>query len=530
MGNGRSGWGRALAGFAATAVLAGWGAAGAYPRPPTDAAAVATGTTTSRPNIVFVLTDDLSNNLVRYMPHVRAMMRHGATFTNYFVTDSLCCPSRTSIFTGLYPHDSGVFTNVGADGGFWTFNRQHNPGRTFAVALQKRGYRTALMGKYLNGYEPDMRLASARRTYVPRGWDDWVGAGRAYKEFDYDLNENHRVVHYGHAARAYFTDVMARHAHEYVTRAAKPGATSLRPFALEIATFAPHEPSVPAPRDQHKFPLVQAPRTPAFGNQDSAGNPPWLDLPPLTPEAITSIDRDFRRRVRSVLAIDRMIGELQRQIRAGGLASNTYFVFSSDNGYHMGEHRLWAGKETAFDTDIRVPLVITGPGIRPGVRIDSLAENIDLAPTFEELAGNKPNPSVDGRSLVPLLEGRQPANWRKAVLVEHHGPDLNPDDPDFQPPAAGNPPTYEAIRLQHEVYVEYVDGEREYYDIADDPYELRNAYGDLTPDRVSELHSALTQLVACHGAAACHRADQLLAPASNPRSTPVTFRPITPRS
>jgi arylsulfatase A-like enzyme len=225
-----------------------------------------------------------------------------------------------------------------------------------------------------------------------------------------------------------------------------------------------------------------------------------------------------------------MIGALQRQVFASGLAANTYFVFSSDNGYHMGEHRLRPGKQTAFDTDIRVPLVITGPGIRPGMRIDALAENVDLAPTFEALAGRAPRPAIEGRSLVPLLQGRRPADWRRAVLVEHAGPDVDPVDPDFQLPVAGNPPSYSAIRLEHELYVEYVDGEREYYDIADDPFEMRNLYTDLSPARRQELHRALRQLVSCHGGAACHRADQLLPPASNPRSTPVTFRPSASRS
>jgi arylsulfatase A-like enzyme len=468
---------------------------------------VPAGTIVSRPNIVFILTDDLSDNLVRYMPHVQAMMRSGASFSKYFVTDSLCCPSRASIFTGLYPHDTHVFTNWGLDGGFWTFNRFHNPDRTFAVALQQSGYRTALMGKYLNGYEPDIELHSAR-PYVPKGWNDWAAAGNAYHNFNYFLNENHRVVHYGRSPRAYLTDVLSRRAQEYIARSATP-SNLIHPFTLEIATYAPHFPYVPAPRDDHRFNNVRAPRTEAF-NHATAGSPPWFDLPPLSSHVVSLIDRDFRRRVRSVQAVDRMIGAVQRQVFAKGLAANTYFVFSSDNGYHMGEHRLGPGKQTAFDTDIKVPLVITGPGIRPGTRINSLAENIDLAPTFEDLAGHTPSPSVEGRSLVPLLEGKQPADWRKAVLVEHRGPDSNPADPDFQLPGAGNPPAYDAIRLANETYVEYANGHHEYYNLATDPFELRNTYTDLSVARRHELHRAVLQFKRCHGAAECHQADQLL--------------------
>jgi arylsulfatase A-like enzyme len=453
-----------------------------------------------RPNLVFVLTDDLSTDLVRYMPNLQAMMRRGASFTNYFVTDSLCCPSRASIFTGMYPHSSGVHTNTGTDGGLFAFNRNGNPSRSFAVALQRAGYRTALMGKYLNGYEPEMPPA--------RGWDDWAVAGNAYREYNYDLNDNGRTVHYGDKSYDYLTDVLARRARQYIDRAAKPSNASRRPFALEVSTFNPHDPFVAALRDRERFGSVGAPRTPAFGH-DSVGNPPWLDLPALTPDAIATIDAKYRLRVQAVQALDRMIGALQRQIRAPRLASNTYLVFSSDNGFHMGEHRLRGGKMTAFDTDIRVPLVVVGPGIRPGMRIDALAANVDLAPTFIELAGRTPPAAIEGRSLVPLLAGRRPADWRRAVLVEHQGPDLAPTDPDFPAPFSGNPPSYNAIRLEKALYVEYVDGEREYYDHVADPYQLRNAYEDLEPDRRTKLSRNVDLYARCRGATACHRADQL---------------------
>jgi arylsulfatase A-like enzyme len=336
-------------------------------------------------------------------------------------------------------------------------------------------------------------------------------------------------VHYGRRPSAYLTTVLSKLASKYVARSAPSDGGSRQPFALEVATFAPHEPYVAAPRDRGRFRRVQAPRTPAFGHTDRLGNPRWLDQPPLTSTAIANIDRDFRRRVRSVQAIDRLLGKLQREVRADGLASSTYFVFSSDNGYHMGEHRLRPGKMTAFDTDIHVPLVIVGPGIRPGMRINALTENVDLAPTFEELAGHTPAPSVDGRSLVPLLEGQSPAHWRRAVLVEHHGPDVDVHDPDYPQPGSGNPPSYEAIRLARAVYVEYIDGEHEYYDIAADPFELRNAYADLPRARRVALHRDVMRLARCHGAVSCHRADQLLAP-STPVRTPTTLRPIAPRS
>src|ERR1051325_763791 len=143
-----------------------------------------------RPNIVFVLTDDLAMNLLPYMPNVQMMQREGTTFSAYFVTDSLCCPSRSSIFTGKLPHDTGVFTNTPPDGGYATFNQKGNEADTFAVALQGAGYKTAMLGKYLNGYEP-------KANQPPKGWDEWDVAGNGYREFNYDLNQNGKVVHYG---------------------------------------------------------------------------------------------------------------------------------------------------------------------------------------------------------------------------------------------------------------------------------------------------------------------------------------------
>jgi arylsulfatase A-like enzyme len=467
------------------------------------------GTVAARPNIVFVLTDDLSSNLIPYMPNVQRLAQQGATFTNYYVTDSLCCPSRTSIFTGLLPHDSGVYTNSGPNGGIGGFDRHGDGAKSFAVALQNRGYHTGLMGKYLNGYEPDWR-ANTSTPYVPRGWNDWDVTGNGYIEYNYDLNENHRLVPFGEGSHSYLTTVLAKLASSFVARQAPAARVTHQPFALDVATFAPHEPYNYAPYDGNRFDSLHAPHTPAFGNRDSIGNPQWLNLPPLGPRAVQMIDRDFRWRVRAVQAVDRMVGSLRRQLAAAGLAQSTYFVFSSDNGLHMGEHRLRPGKLTAFDTDIRVPLIIAGPGIRAGMRIGALASNVDLAPTFEQLAGQTLSPTIDGRSLLPLLEGHRPSDWRRAVLVEHRGPDVDITDPDYPGPGSANPPSYEAMRVAHAVYVEYVDGEHEYYDTATDPFELRNIYGRLSPAKRAGLHRALMGLARCHGAAQCHQADQLL--------------------
>jgi hypothetical protein len=178
-----------------------------------------------RPNIVFVLTDDLAGNLVRYMPHVRALQRSGATFSNYTVTDSLCCPSRASILTGDYLHNTGVLANSPPFGGYAAFLAHGDEEATFAVALQRAGYRNAFMGKYMNGYDvtPPDRYP---RPPVPSGWDEWDGVGYGYPEYDYWIAHNTSAAFRGHRPRDYLTTVLARRATAFIGSAAAPGSRS----------------------------------------------------------------------------------------------------------------------------------------------------------------------------------------------------------------------------------------------------------------------------------------------------------------
>jgi N-acetylglucosamine-6-sulfatase len=456
----------------------------------------------AKPNIIFILTDDLAWNLVQFMPHVLELQKNGVTFANYFVTDSLCCPSRSSIFTGRYPHDTGVYRNTGKDGGYLVFRDRGHEKATFAAWLSATGYRTAMLGKYLNGYLP-------AKHSPPPGWSSWAVAGNGYPEFHYNLNQDARVVRYGDKPSEYLTDVLAGLAARFIKQ--RSGA----PFVIEVATFAPHAPYTPAPRDVDALPGLRAPRTPAFNAAPDANAVKWLFThPPLTAADTAKIDQDFRRRAQSVLAVDKLIGELQAAVAAVGAQNNTYFVFSSDNGYHMGEHRLMPGKMTAFDTDIHVPLIVTGPGVPAGRTVDEIVENVDLCPTFAELGGAAVPANVDGRSLVPLLRGEAVDNWRTVALVEHRGPHTDRSDPDAPAERSGNPTTYEAIRGRSSVYVEYADGEREYHDLATDPDELRNSYPSLPPDMKASLHATLDAVKNCHDAKSCAVAGRGRPPAS----------------
>ncbi len=458
----------------------------------------------SRPNIVFVLTDDLSGNLLtpRFMPNVSALSREGTSFSNYFVTDSLCCPSRASIFTGRYPHDTGVFSNSGRVGGYAAFMDHGDELSTLATDLHAAGYRTAMMGKYLNKYVPSDPRAP--------GWDVWDVAGWGYPEFNYTLNENGRRVFYGGPNDPghdnYLTDVLSSLGTSFIRDSVQNDPQ--QPFFLELATFAPHQPYTPAPKYAHVYPSLRYPRKPSF-DAPSTNPPAWLrGRSALTSSQLAGITKDFRLRAQDVKSVDDMVGAIVATLRSVGALSNTYLVFSSDNGYHMGEHRLAPGKLTAFDTDIKVPLVVVGPGVTPDYESPLFAQNIDLRSTFDAMAGTSPLEPVDGRSLMPLFStGTYPPvslkNWPEGALVEHRGPVLDVDDPDYQSPASANPPSYEALRLPGALYVEYVVGGREFYDLDTDPYELNNTYPSLPAERKTALHSELVRAENCHDALEC---------------------------
>src|SRR5215213_4692801 len=262
----------------------------------------------ARPNIVFVLTDDLTWNLVRFMPAVQRMQREGATFSNYFVTSSLCCSARASIFTGQYPHNTGVLRNTPPHGGWQGF--KENGGRTFAPALRRSGYTTALLGKFLNGYR-------AGRGRPQPGWDLWFANGFAYRNFGYAMRWRDdsrtgrvgspagRVVRYGKRPRDYLVDVLTRRGNRFIR------ANAERPFFVELSTFTPHLPAVAAPRDRKRFTRLPLPTGGAFEVQTTHA-PRWLArLPRLSPRNLSRLRRLWRRRARSVLAIDHLLGRLR---------------------------------------------------------------------------------------------------------------------------------------------------------------------------------------------------------------------------
>jgi arylsulfatase A-like enzyme len=452
------------------------------------------GNAVERPNIVFILSDDEDSKAHRYLPKVRSLVEdQGAVFENYFVTYSFCCPSRATALRGQYAHNHRIVGNDEPTGGFRKFRFLGQESSTIATWLQDAGYHTALIGKYLNHYDP------AADAPAP-GWSEWYVPGSYnYAYFDYLLNENGKPVSYGHKDEDYLTDVLTRHAVDVIRRS----SAAEQPFFLYLAPYAPHAPATSAPRHAAAFADQTYPRTPAFDEAEVGDKPSIVrEQPRLAAWQLEAIDRHWRERLRSMQSVDDMVAQVVQTLQATGQLDRTYIVYASDNGFHMGEHRMFFGKTTAYEEDIRVPMAIRGPGIPAGLRVSQFVLNNDLAPTFAALAGVTPPTFVDGRSFLPLFKEPVP-NWRRSFVVERRQRETH----EITGAAA-----FDAIRTQHWTYVEYGNGERELYNLRTDPHQQVNAFSRADPDLIAALSGRLAELVNCAGPSCRQIEDQPIEP------------------
>jgi len=452
-------------------------------------AARASSTPVDRPNIVFILTDDEDTALHAFMPKAKALLHDmGTTFDNYFVTYSLCCPSRATTLRGQYPHSTGVRGNTPPLGGFETFRALDRETSTIATWLGAAGYRTAMFGKYLNGYQP--------AAGVPPGWSEWYVGGNAYRGYDYVLNENGKPVSYGSRPEDFLVDVIAHKAADLIRRSAADGT----PFFVYVAPFTPHGPSTAAPRHEGLFEDAVLPRTPAFDEVDVSDKPAIIrNRPRLRPRMLARLEDVYRRRLRSLQSVDDLVDSLVTALRQSGQLDRTYIVYTSDNGFHLGEHRLLQGKNTAYETDIRVPFVVRGPGVPAGRHENALVLNNDLAPTFAAMAGVRIPEFVEGRSFLPLLTAR-PAPWsRVAFMIERRGGRNAQEEPGDTDGLFGAN-SFNALRTRNHTYVEYATGERELYDLRIDPFQLDNLASRADTALVRRLSAWLKSLATCVGA------------------------------
>jgi N-acetylglucosamine-6-sulfatase len=449
-----------------------------------------------RPNVVMLMVDDLDAGSTRtalqqgLLPNLdRYVFRGGTTFTESFVTLSLCAPSRATYLSGLYPHNHGVVRNSGVAGGFAHFDDRS----TVATWLHAAGYRTAHVGKYLNGY--------ADGTYVPPGWDDWQALvdRSTYCMYGYTVSNNGQPVTYGTADEDYQTDVLSGIAARFVESAESVDA---RPFFLSIAPLAPHLESACNPDGVRAAPRhlgsvdLDLPAPPSLNEADMSDKPAWMRRLPLRDEG--HLRQLYNERLAALRAVDDLVGALAHTLEQRGELERTAFVFTSDNGYLLGQHR-WESKVLVYEESIRVPLAVHLPGGGTPPVVTRMALNNDLAPTIAALARVQPPQPVDGRSLLPLLRGETPA-WRPLFLVEY-------------PPTGGRgiPPFY-AVRAEGAegrrgvVLSETLsfDGQRvrarELYDLEADPFQLESRAddpGSFVPRGQRSLEKRLKALVSC---------------------------------
>ena len=481
---------------------------------------------TSKPNIVLFLTDDEDVELgsLHAMNRTTALLRDGgATLAGHRVTTPICCPSRITLLSGRYAHHAGVnYSNTSgwcSNGVYWKGPLQHQALPTY---IQAAGYTTGIFGKETNANDA---------TTISPGWDRFFVLGGTSEGHYYSDWFADQGTRFNASGEEYMTDLIANRSLAWM----ETQLEAKRPFFAYIAPHAPHTRATPAPGTDGYFVDEQAPRKPSWNA--SASDKHWMvaEQEPLTALCASASDELYRNRLRALLGVDQLVGEVADLLMKHNQLDSTYILYTSDHGFHLGEFRMPYFKGQPYEFDLRVPMMIRGPGIAPGSTIPQLTLHIDLAPTIAALAGTVPPPAadVDGASLTPLLFAKSTAEeetavlpWRTDMLFEFW----------CGGNAASTPPrggychhiicsynnTYAGILtetglklVQFEDDVNFV----EFYDLKKDPHELRNAAGDPgVAGDVVRLQKRLKELRNCAGAA-CRAPAEVVGEGDSWRST-----------
>jgi N-acetylglucosamine-6-sulfatase len=424
-----------------------------------------------RPNIVVVLTDDQTFESLPHdppvMPYLQSQIADPAAgwiwFPNAFVNTPLCCPSRATILTGRFSSHTGVQGND--EGALF------EDSSTVATWLHAAGYRTGLVGKYLNGYP------FGRSAFVPPGWDHFLGKentsdATVYRR--YTVVDDGIARTYGAGPEDYATSVLSRDAVSFI-RSTPPG----QPFFLMFAPSAPHRPWIPPPGEAGVDRGMAITNPPGVGERDVSDKPAWVRaLPSASPAQRATWRSERRSEYETLRGVDDAMRSIDEELRARGDAAHTIVIYLTDNGYAFGEHR-WESKSCPYEPCVRVPFFVRVPGV-DGHTDQHLVSNVDLASTIAALARVRPRLDQDGTSLTPLLGGapgrlvasgprRASILRRRAVLLEFAG--------------GGGVPAWDAVRTKAFLWVDLSTGEHELYDLAGaigpaDPAELRNRADD----------------------------------------------------
>lgn len=466
---------------------------GASPSPPLASGAALVAAPGERPNIILITTDDQSASDMAWMPKTRAALGgFGVNFSGAISPHPLCCPARAEILTGQYAHNNGVYANRGIYGGYPAMD---DPDNTIATWLQDAGYRTAFTGKFLNQYEYDTHGR-------PDGWDMWdptiLGT---YQYYNYtQANNGAPETH----ADTYITDYVAAKSRRMISQ----WSAGPKPFFLWASYVAPHNvceseidglrcgtPPRPAPAYATAYAGARNPAEakPSFNERNVEDKPKVIRRQSIKdPDRLNAI---FLGRIRALASVDDAVADSVSALAEEGELDNTVIIFTSDNGWLMGEHR-YLGKRLHYEESVRVPLYMRGPGVPVGVSIQRSASILDIAPTLVGLAGARAARVMDGASLFGMLT--QPATSDRQTRLVQAG--------SFTNEVGATPWDYRGVREKRYSYAHWTSGFIELYDRKRDPYQLRNlAESERYKLIRKELSRRLAVLRSCAGSAQCYR-------------------------
>jgi arylsulfatase A-like enzyme len=478
----------------------------------------------SKPNIIMFTTDDQTVRDMSVMPKTQALIGNsGATFLKAFASDPLCCPSRVTVQTGEYAHNTGVLGNTPPAGGYSSFNDKND----LPVWLQSAGYRTIHIGKMPNGF------ADKGATYVPPGWGPYAGGiGPASKgEFygfigppsnytDFELDQNgipHQYTADDYSTNVY-SDIAVNRINNHLTNF--PNS----PLYMQVQFFAPHDPATPEPKYANAFATAPLPIDASFNEKNVKDKPGWIRaIRRFGPGLIAKIQTRYQHRLETLLSVDDAVERIVNDLSSRGALNNTYLIFTSDQGFMQGQHRLHQGKFVAYDPSTQVPLLVRGPGIPAGSQPRSLVWNGDITSTILQMAGASAGLPQDGRSMLPFAQ--DPTKKSTRPILFETGPPGSTFEPGVGTAASSShrvkiskyvknldmdhtaqiarvisAPRYRGIRTGRYLLVKYSDGSREMYDLSHDPLEDHSVYKDSRYFPVRKwLQKQLSALVRCKG-------------------------------
>jgi N-acetylglucosamine-6-sulfatase len=485
-----------------------------------------------RPNVIMFTTDDQTFRDLVAMPKTQALIGNpGANFQHAYASDPLCCPSRVTVQTGEYAHNTGVLGNTPPQGGYSSFNDKND----LPVWLQADGYRTIHIGKMPNGFgAPEV----GGPTYVPPGWGPFaggigpaskgefygfIGPPSSYTGFTLDENGVEKTFSPDDYSTDTYADLAVDRIDSHLTN-----FPSL-PLYMQVQFFAPHDPATPAPQYANAFATAPLPIDPSFNEKNVKDKPAWIKaIKRFGPGLIAKIQTRYQHRLETLLSVDDAVQKIVDDLQARGVLNDTYLIFTSDQGFMQGQHRLHQGKFVPYEPSVQVPLLIRGPGIPAGSQPRALVWNGDITSTILQMTGARPGLAQDGQSLLPFAQ--DPTKKTTRPILFETGPPGTTFEPGIGTAAAAGrhkrrvkvgtyvkntdldhtaqlaraivAPRYRAIRTGRYLLTKYSDGGREMYDISRDPLELASVWknGRYAPVK-KFLLKKLAKLVHCSGAA-----------------------------